>query len=380
MGLSREGIRFYIVSFEKKERFKIYKKNIDEICKQNNITWIPLSYTKKPPVLSTILDIFKLNNKVKNILKTENIDIIHCRSYITSLIGLRYKMRMNIPFIFDMRGFWADERVDGNIWNLKNPMYLYVYKYFKQKEKQLLKLSDAIIVLTEAAKKEITYNICNEVSSDKITVIPCSVDFQKFKRISNEEVDLLKTKLNISNDTIVIGYLGSLGTWYMIDEMLHFYSIFLQKYPRSVFLFITQDNLSSVISKSKLYGIPYKNIIKVSVPNNEVHKYLSLCNASIFFIKPSYSKMASSATKFAELIALKIPIICNAIGDLKEHVSQITNTFCVSEFSEKAYNEAINKIAIEHKAETSENLLSLYNLETAITNYLKIYKCFIIND
>ena len=29
----------------------------------------------------------------------------------------------NIPIIFDMRGFWADERIDGHLWSLNNPIY-----------------------------------------------------------------------------------------------------------------------------------------------------------------------------------------------------------------------------------------------------------------
>ena len=30
------------------------------------------------------------------------------------------KMSYRTKFIFDMRGFWADERVEGDLWNLKN--------------------------------------------------------------------------------------------------------------------------------------------------------------------------------------------------------------------------------------------------------------------
>jgi hypothetical protein len=37
-----------------------------------------------------------------------------------------------------MRGFWADERVEGKIWNVKNPVYRKAYQFFKQKEKEFL--------------------------------------------------------------------------------------------------------------------------------------------------------------------------------------------------------------------------------------------------
>ena len=33
-----------------------------------------------------------------------------------------------------MRGFWPDERVEGGLWNLQNPLYKLVYNYFKKKK------------------------------------------------------------------------------------------------------------------------------------------------------------------------------------------------------------------------------------------------------
>ena len=54
-----------------------------------------------------------------------------------------------------MRGFYADERVDGKIWSLDNFIYKKIYNYFKSKEKEFLQFSDYTISLTENGKKEI---------------------------------------------------------------------------------------------------------------------------------------------------------------------------------------------------------------------------------
>ncbi len=54
--------------------------------------------------------------------------LVHCRSYITALVGLWMKKKFGVKVIFDMRGFWADERVDGGLWDLKNPLFKFVYK------------------------------------------------------------------------------------------------------------------------------------------------------------------------------------------------------------------------------------------------------------
>ena len=56
IGLTQKGYRFHLISFEKPDRFKLHKEEIFKICKVNNITWVPLLYTKRPPLLSTIAE------------------------------------------------------------------------------------------------------------------------------------------------------------------------------------------------------------------------------------------------------------------------------------------------------------------------------------
>ena len=120
VGLSKQGHQIHILSAEKVENFKNRKIFIHKLLNNNNIKWSFINYTKKPMVLSTIMDIYKLKSCAKKIHKSENFDIIHCRSYISTFVGLFMKKKFTIKFIFDMRGFYADERVDGKIWNKKN--------------------------------------------------------------------------------------------------------------------------------------------------------------------------------------------------------------------------------------------------------------------
>ena len=80
-----------------------------------------------PPVLSTLYDLKRMKNSAFSLQRSHYFDAIHCRSYLPGLIALKLKKKFACPFIFDMRGFWADERVDGGMWNLKNPVFKLVY-------------------------------------------------------------------------------------------------------------------------------------------------------------------------------------------------------------------------------------------------------------
>lgn len=374
--IARLSFDFHItvISFEKKQAFTKNQNEIKQICKQYNIQWFALSYTKRPPIFSTIFDIFRLYIKSKQLFQKHKFDIVHCRSYIASLIGLQLKKEKNIDFIFDMRGFWADERVDGSLWNLNNFIYQSIYTFFKNKELSFLKNADSIITLTEKAKNYIIKTLLPTINPQKIFVIPCVTDFSTKTILSEQEKSKIKTSLSINEKDIVLTYLGSLGTWYLLDKMLEFFSIFLKYYPNSIFLFVTNDNQDIIFNIATQMNIAHTKIRAISVKQSEVYKYLNITNVGIFFIKPCFSKTASSPTKFAEFLTYNIPVICNNIGDLKEHVSNIDNSICIDDLNPSSFEFAIKKISPLKKASIHQATLEKYNINNAINILKFIYQ------
>jgi hypothetical protein len=127
-GLAIKGYKVQIISFEKKDRFESGKLTIENrINKFENLTWNPLFYHLKPKIFSTIYDLYCLKRKSTEIIKKHDVKIVHCRSYPTSMIGLGLKRKLGVKFIFDMRGFYIDERFDGNIWNKNNLIWKNIY-------------------------------------------------------------------------------------------------------------------------------------------------------------------------------------------------------------------------------------------------------------
>jgi glycosyltransferase involved in cell wall biosynthesis len=208
-----------------------------------------MAYSRKPPVLSTLKDLFLLRRDVQKLHHENSYDALHCRSYITALIGQWMKRRFGVKWIFDMRGFWADERVDGKIWDLKNPLYRWVYRFFKKKERQFIEEADHIISLTDQARSIIHSWTIVPGQPVPITVIPCCVDlkhFDPYSITSDAKLDL-RRRLNIHNSTAILSYVGSIGTWYMLPEMMEFFICWLNKFPDSIFLFIFNGRRKRVL-------------------------------------------------------------------------------------------------------------------------------------
>lgn len=371
---------------EKPEVFAANKTIIEKICKENNIEWIPLVYHKSPPVLSTLYDIKLMRAEVEKLIGSKEISLIHCRSYISALIGLQMKRKRNIPFIFDMRGFYADERVDGGIWKLNNFIYRNVYRFFKKKEKQYFTESAYNISLTFSAEKEIsTWNFYDKTLS-KIKVIPCCADLKHFSitNTSKENSLILKTKLGISDTQFVLVYLGAVGTWYLTDQMMQFYLKLKVEKPDSVFLILTAEEPRLVYETAMKNKVDVDSLRVVKASRKEVPEYLLFCHASVFFIKPVFSKKASSPTKLGELLSMGIPIVCNSgVGDVETIVKSSNTGVVINEFSDYELENAAKQILEFPKGEElrqrAEKVINFFSLEEGIERYGQVYKEILFN-
>jgi glycosyltransferase involved in cell wall biosynthesis len=284
---------------------------------------------------------------------------------------------LRIKFLFDMRGFWADERIDGNIWSLKNPLFKRVYRYFKRKEKEFFLESDHIISLTYNGKDEIISWKGFEHLKNKIEVIPCCADLDKF---NPEKVDLDKkkvfmTELNLNENDFVLGYVGSIGTWYMLDEMLDFFKVLLKSKPKAMFLFISGENPETIFSKAIELGIQKERIRIKSVLHNEVATCISLFSASIFFIRPTFSKKASSPTKQGELMAMGVPVICNSgVGDTERVVREFHSGIVIEEFDDDSYQDIDLSFGDFDRDNTMRGAAEFYGLNEGVDRYYNVYQ------
>ncbi|OQA00342.1 MAG: D-inositol-3-phosphate glycosyltransferase [Bacteroidetes bacterium ADurb.Bin408] len=376
--LSGCGHHITVLSAEKRQNFNRNAHTVSRLLNEKAITWQYIRYSARPPVFSTIWDVYKLKSKALKLHRHKTFDIVHCRSYIAALAGLYLKRKAKLKFVFDMRGFWADERIDGGLWNLKNPVYKTIYTYFKNKEKEFIKSADYIVVLTEKARK-IVADWQIKISNAPVAVIPCCVDTELFspQSVNADKISEKQRQLGIQASWKIITYLGSLGTWYMPDEMMAFYKMLQQQKPEYRFMFITYDEPSAVYKLAAKQGVAPDRLIIVKASREEVPLLLSITDIALFFIKPVFSKKASSPTKQAELMSMGVPVICNdGIGDTTEIILQNKAGAVIMNFTPEAYTGIINAVdkLCELNKEHIRNAAERYfSLEKGGEIYNKIY-------
>ena len=198
-------------------------------------------------------------------------------------------------------------------------------------------------------------------------MIPCCVDLCEFPL-------QIKTK-----NRFTLGYLGSIGSWYMLDEMLDFYIELKKQKHDAIFHFLTKDDPNLILNCVKRKKINLNDIKIEPAERQDIKKLTSTWDYSIFFIKPAYSKISSSPTKQAELMAMGIPIICNAgIGDTDSIVEKYKSGYLVKEFRNSEYKKVISKIIYKNEIFSPMKLrngaMDYFNLEHGVAIYYSIYK------
>lgn len=376
-GLAKRGHRITVLSCEKPAAVDRLGGNIAKLCAEAGIAWHPLKYHKRPPVLSSAFDAAALERAAIALHRREHFDLVHCRSYIPARAGLALKRRFGVKLLFDMRGFWPDEKVEGSNWNLANPLYAAVYRYFKRLESRLLRGADHIVSLTEAGKSQLLTRAEIEACGPPITVIPCCVEFAHFPLPDDSARASARDSLGVRKGQPVLAYLGSLGSWYMLEEMLGFFEVYASRAADARFLFVTADAPEAIQAAARARGIDPELLVIVSATREEVPALLAAADLGIFFIRPVFSKTASSPTKMGEMLAVGLPIVTNAgVGDVTAMVEGMACGVVVNRFDKASYSAALDELQslAGNAAQRRNRALPWFDVELGIERYDRIYE------
>lgn len=375
--INKNGIEFYWLSFEKpnsslrlKDRRELFKAEL----LRDGIKWFGLSYHKRPYLLAKIFDISAGVCYASYLISKYKISILHGRGEIPSFICMILKRIFKSHFIYDRRGYMAEDYVEGGMWKSRKS---FLYRLLKFIDKKLLLSSDVIVVLTERIRDILVKE--NIEIGNRIHVIPCCVDLDKFKYNATKDKRLL-SELKLQGKFIFI-YLGSLGTWYLIKEMVDFFTIAKTQIPDSHFLILTMSDHNIARKILHIKGQTEADFTILNSPPSSVQDYLSLADAALIFIKPVFSKLSSSPTKFAECLSCGLPVVINSnIGDCDRLIRSNRIGIIVEEFSNNNYRKAVEELKLlmnageDFRERCRKAAEDYYSLNLGVSRYSRIYK------
>jgi len=266
-----------------------------------------------------------------------------------------------------MRGFWADERVDGDIW-LANSN---IFRITKWLEKQFFINADYVVSLTNAAVDEIRTFPYLVNRMPKIQVITTCTDLKLFKPLS---------EVTSNARSFTLGYVGSVGVWYLFDEALRCFIEIKKTIPEAKLHIFNKGDHDYIFRHIKKLGIDTKSVLVESGDHTDVVNAMQLMDAGVFIIKPVYSKLASAPTKLGEFLGCGVPCLCNTnVGDMAQIVEKEGVGVALKGFSEEEINNSVSRFLTlikepDIKRDCRNAALKHFSLDDGVKLYNEIYQ------
>jgi glycosyltransferase involved in cell wall biosynthesis len=356
----------HLISFEKAEdwRDKSRRDAIRDRIDRAGISWHPLRYHKHPSAPATAYDIALGSLRGIAVARKHKLRIVHARSYVAGVMALAVKRAAGAKFLFDMRGFWADERIDGGLWPADGALF----RAAKRAERRLLLGADHIVTLTHASERELRQFPYLADRTPPVSVIPTCADLDQF-RIQGPP----------QREPFVLGYVGSVGTWYLLDEMLQCFQEVQAQQPDARLLIVNRREQSFIRERANACGIADRQIEIVAAEHKDMPRLIGRMSAGMALIKPAYSKIASAATKVAEYLGCGIPCLGNqGVGDMVEVLEGRGVGVTLTGFSDEELKVGLAKLlAMTRDPGTPRRCRSaaeaLFLLERGASQYATIY-------
>ena len=341
--LSRAGIEFTLLSFERSHAFT--PEGVEQCARlhrelaERGIDWHWLRYHKTPSLPATGYDVWAGVRFAGRLVRSKQIEMIHARSQIPAAIALRLKRRFGVKMIFDVRGLMAEEYSDAGHWRKES----IPYRITKAVEGRALAAADGVVTLTEKiwpVMKQWDSLRNREVAHE---VVPCCANLELFS-FSQDDRTRRRDELKL-HDRFVVVYSGSIDGWYLTESMADFFVTMRKQRSDAHFLWLTptRHERAHELMKARAFGESDYTVLRSA--SRDVPSYLSASDAGLAFIKPCFSKLASSPTKYAEYLGCGLPLIINAgVGDSDVLITRECVGALVRSFDEAEYLQAAKLI------------------------------------
>ena len=353
MGLAEKGWRYELISLEKKKNLADQSRvqALKAQLQQQGVRWHPLCYQEggsprnaSTNVLGPLLLIKRLVLEARlTPHKTPKVQLLHARSYLGAWVCQMVYKLLGVPYLFDTRGYWIDERKDQGRW-FSNAV---VYRLAKQAERSLYNDAAAAVSLTQLGADDIQQGRFGPWGQKPVAAIPTCVDQDAFTFTHRDKrLPQLKHKL-------VISWVGSINNWYYIQEGVELFTYVLQHRPDAHLLWLT-GQVEDASKYLKQANIPKTHFTVMSAKHEQMPELLGSIDWGLLLLKTTDTKRASMPTKLAEFFASGVrPIHYGCNSEVYDWVAKTGSGFSLDCLSSRSLQQAAQRIA-EHSDDGRE--------------------------
>lgn len=363
--LSAEGATFTILTWEPSGRGdsswrQKAERELAQQARACGVRWIRIRRCGWLGKLGLLWDVLRSSLIGLWVVVYHRITILHARSDVAMAMAWFIRRFTGAKTLYDMRGFWADERLDGGLWRKGR-----LYQMVRHWEDQWVQKADSVVVLTEAAAKILN----GRFPQVPINVIPTAVDLKRF-------APLPYGRPPTKGWTVV--YSGSLGTWQGLEEIADFFCAVCRRLPESRLVVLTPEPAQRWYPCLLERGLDASQIaVEVDLPPETIAQQIASADVGLAFYRRARSAAGCSPVKIGEYLACGVPIAVSAgIGDCDWLLGRWRAGVIVSA---NALGESVEALeALRGDPELPARCRALaeahFSLDRASQKYLRLYR------
>jgi glycosyltransferase involved in cell wall biosynthesis len=307
--LADHGYQYSLISFEREhdadpQAVAALQERLSRSCVQ----WTPLPY-RPGGVRNVLANCRAMFIAARQIVADNNIELIHARAFVPAAIALLLKLTRGVPYVFDMRAYWVDERAVEKQWFTNR----FAYAIGKWLERQLVRNAAGVITLTKLQADDLRRTRLADFASVPLAVIPTCTDFERFGECA--QVSALPPELTARLEgKLVVGMIGSVNASYYPAESARLFRKIAEKNPGAHLLGLTRqkESLEPILLQE---GLQQSQYTIATAQHSEMASWMRRMNWAFLLLVDNFAKRGSMPTKMAELFASGVRTIafgCNA--------------------------------------------------------------------
>lgn len=305
LALARRGLPYRLISFERAARLADRPRvtALEAQLAAADVPWERFEYAEGG------LKAFPRNAAVaiRAIARHRSTtSLVHARSYVAAVVGRTLRQRFGIPYLFDARGYWVDERRETGRLFRAPP----VLAAARRLERSLYEHASAMVGLTQLHVDDVEGHAFGRWRGGPTAAIPTCADYDEFTL--REDAGDAPPDARLCG-RFVIGLVGSLNFSYHSRESLELARRVLALREDALLVIATQQT-EAFAALAREVGVPSERLIVRAIPHAEMPRWTRHLDVVPQLLITSHSKRGSMPTKLAELFAAgvrPIHIGCN---------------------------------------------------------------------
>lgn len=248
--------------------------------------------------------------------------VMAASNYLTALPALIAARRLDLPFIYEVRGFWEITSMS------RNPAYAKTVEYVVEQmmETGLAARADHVFTLTTPMREEL---VARGVPADNLDLLPNSCDPTRFNPLVRD--DALASRLGIPADVPVIGYVGTFVDYEGLEDLAAACARLKGDGIAFRLLLVGNENVSGadmgpimreILRIAQEAGFQDWLTMPGRVPHEDVERYYSLIDIAPFPRKPWPVCEMVSPMKPLEAMAMTKAVLVSNVRALTEMIQE----------------------------------------------------------